>query len=261
MAQVEKRGLMPGNAWRMLIIAVVLGLGGIGLMSFYLHSKDKKQAAVSVAVATQQLAGGTTIKHGMFTGQPFPKDLLGGNYVSGSDIVSVEGRVVGVDMDPGQPLYWNAIPLAAQGGYDRYLRPEDSERAFAITLSGALSAAVKPGDVIDILGTYTEGGNRQAFEVLPAVTVIDKLGPTLVLDVTPAEELLLLAAQPCDLTMSVRSKEEPKTDMKLQPVKLTDVLPKAKQLGAERTARLREEPEMPMVPLAPTVPATSIHRD
>jgi Flp pilus assembly protein CpaB len=263
MAEAEKSSLLPGNAWRVLVLAVVLGFGGIALMSFYLRSRDKKKETISVAVATQQIAGGAFIKHGMVVGKEFPKGAIGGNFVSGNDLISVEGRVVGVDMDPGQPLYWNSIPLMAQGGYDRYLRPENRERAFAITLSGALSSAVKPGDVIDILGTYAEGGSRQAFEVLPAVTVIDKIGPTLVLSVTPDEELLLLAAQPCNLTLSVRSKKEPKEDMKLKPVKLTDVLPKAKELGAVRTARLRVEPELPVVaaPVPAPAPQGSIHRD
>jgi Flp pilus assembly protein CpaB len=265
MAEAEKSGLMSGTTWRVMVLAVVLGFGGIALMSFYLRSKDKKKETISVAVAAQQIAGGTTMNHGMLVGKEFPTGAIGGNFVSANDIISVEGRVVGVDMDPGQPLYWNAIPLAAQGGYDRYLRPENHERAFAITLSGALSNAAKPGDVIDILGTYAEGGSRQAFEVLPAVTVIDKIGATLVLSVTPDEELLLLAAQPCNLTLSVRSKEEPKEDAKLKPVKLTDVLPKAKELSAVRTARLREEPDYPVVatpaPSAPPEPKGSIHRD
>ncbi|MEO0108892.1 MAG: hypothetical protein ABIK62_06975 [candidate division WOR-3 bacterium] len=269
MAEPEKVRLLGGNAWRVLVLAVVLGFGGIALMSFYLNSKDKKKEKITVAIATQQIAGGTIIKHGMFASKQLPKGTLGGNFVSGSDLVAVEGRVVGVDMDPGQPLYWNAIPLAAQGGYDRYLRPENRERAFAITLAGALTNSVKPGDVIDILGTYAEGGQRQAFEVLPAVTVIDKIGATLVLSVTPDEELLLLAAQPCNLTLSVRSKLEPKEDVKLKPVRLTDVLPVARALSKVRTERLRAEPApMPIVAPAPA-PATAakpepkgtIHRD
>ena len=261
MAETEKSGLLPGNAWRALLIAAVLGFVGIALMSFYIRSRDKKKETISIAVATQQIAGGSTISHGMLEAKVLPKDAIGGNFVVANDIISVEGRVVGVDMDPGQPLYWNAIPLAAQGGYDRYLRPENRERAFALTLAGALTSTAKPGDVIDILGTYSEGAMRQAFELLPAVTVIDKIGATLVLSVTPEEELLLLAAQPCTLTMSVRSKEEPKDDMKLKPVKLTDVLPKARKLGAARTARLREEPELPVAATPAPAPKGSIHRD
>jgi Flp pilus assembly protein CpaB len=251
MAEGEKSGLLSGSAWRILALAVVLGLVGIALMSFYLRSRDKKKETILVAMATQKIAGGDTIKRGMMVAKELPKATIGGNFVSGKDIISVEGRVVGVDMDPGQPLYWNSIPVAAQGGYDRYLRPENRERAFAITLTGALGGVARPGDVIDILGTYTEGGKRQAFEVLPAVTVLDKIGPTLVLSVTSDEELLLLAAEPCNLTLSIRSKQEPEEDMKLEPVKLTDVLPKAKELGSARAARLRETP----------APEASIHRD
>jgi Flp pilus assembly protein CpaB len=250
-AEQERAGLLPGTNWRVLVLAVVLGAVGIALMSFYLKSKDRKKETASVAVAARQMAAGDTIKSGMMVAREVPKGAIGGNFVVGKDIIAVEGRVVGVDMDPGQPLYWNAIPLTAQGGYDRYLRPENRERAFAITLAGALTGAARPGDVIDILGTYSEGGTRQAFEVLPAVTVIDKIGPTLVLSVTPDEELLLLAAQPCNLTMSIRSKQEPEDEVKLKPVKLTDVLPKAKELAVARTARLREAPE----------PKGTIHRD
>jgi Flp pilus assembly protein CpaB len=238
MAEAGTSGLMPKGAWRTLVFAVVLGIVGIALMNFYLRSRTRKTELTSVAVAAKQIVQGDTIKHGMVVRKEIPKGMIGGRYVSGNDIVAVEGRVMGVDMDPGQPLYWNSIPLSAQGGYDRYLRPENRERAFAVSIAGA---PVRPGDVIDILGTYAEGGRRTAFEVLPAVTVIDKYGSTLVLSVTPEEELLLLAATPCELNLSIRSKMEPEENMKLDPVSITDVLPRARTLGAARSARLREE--------------------
>jgi Flp pilus assembly protein CpaB len=238
MAEPQRNPLIPSNAARTLGLAVILGIVGIGLMSFYLRSRDKKKVMVTVAVATKQIAEGDTIKHGMIVAREIPKDVIGGKFVSGNDIIAVEGRVIGVDMDPGQPLYWNAIPLAAQGGYDRYLRPENRERALALAISGP---GVRPGDVIDILGTYAQGTIRQAFEVLPAVTVIDHAGKTLVLSVTQEEELLLLAAQPCNLVYTIRSKLEPSEDTKLAPVSINDVLPRAKALGSARTARLREE--------------------
>ena len=239
MVESEKTPLIPKGSLRTLIIAVLLGLVGIVLMNFYFRSRTKKVQWISVAVATRPIAGGDTIRHGWLVAKELPRDVIGGKYVEGKDIIAVEGRLLGVDMDPGQPLYWNAIPLSAQGGYDKYLRPELRERAFALTLAGVLSSGTRPGDVIDILGTYSEGGRRTAFEVLPAVTVIDKIGAVLVLSVTPEEELLLLAAQPCDLTMSIRSKLEPNVDMKMTPVSITDVLPRARELGTARAARLR----------------------
>jgi Flp pilus assembly protein CpaB len=241
MAEEQKPGLIPRGSLRTLIIAIVLGIAGIVLMNFYFRSRTKRVQWVSVAVATQQINGGDTIRNGWLVAKELPKDVIGGKFVEGKDIVAVTGRVVGVDMDMGQPLYWNAIPLAAQGGYDKYLRPELRERAFALTLAGVLSSGTRPGDVIDILGTYSAGGGRTAFEVLPAVTVIDKIGSVLVLSVTPEEELLLLAAQPCDLTMSIRSKLEPNQDLKMTPVSLNEVLPRAKELGTARTVRLREQ--------------------
>ncbi len=243
MEEPRRPGLLPGGSLRTLVIAVVLGIVGIVLMNFYFRSKTKKVQWISVAVATKPIAGGDTIRHGWFVSKDLPKDVIGGKFVTGSDIIAVEGRVVGVDMDAGQPLYWNAIPLAAQGGYDKYLRPELGERAFALPMSSPLSAGTRAGDVIDILGTYSEGGKRTAFEVLPSVTVIDKIGSVLVLNVTQEEELLLLAAQTCNLTTSIRSKEESTTESKVQPVSITEVLPVAKQLGTAREARLRQAAE------------------
>ena len=240
MVESEKTPLIPKGSLRTLIIAVLLGLVGIVLMNFYFRSRTKKVQWISVAVATKPIAGGDTVRHGWLVAKELPRDLLGGRYVEGKDIIAVEGRLVGIDLDAGQPLYWNAIPLSAEGGYDKYLRPELRERAFALTLAGVLSSGTRPGDVIDILGTYSEGGKRTAFEVLPAVTVIDKIGSVLVLSVTPEEELLLLAAQPCDLTMSIRSKLEPNVDVKMTPVSITDVLPRARELGTARAARLRK---------------------
>ena len=241
MAEEQKPGLIPRGSLRTLVIAVLLGVVGIALMNFYFRSRTKKVQWVSVAVATKPIVGGDTIRNGWLVAKDLPKDVIGGKFVEGKDIIAVTGRVVGVDMDAGQPLYWNAIPLAAQGGYDKYLRPELRERAFALTLAGVLSSGTRPGDVIDILGTYSEGGSRTAFEVLPAVTVIDKIGSVLVLSVTPEEELLLLAAQPCALTMSIRSKLEPNEDVKMTPVSITEVLPRAKTLGTARAVRLREQ--------------------
>jgi Flp pilus assembly protein CpaB len=241
MAEPEKTPLVPGGSLRTLLIAVLLGVVGIVLMNFYFRSRTKKVQWASVAVATRPIAGGDSIKHGWFVAKEVPRDVIGGKYVEGKDIVAVEGRIIGVDMDPGQPLYWNAIPLAAQGGYDKYLRPELGERAFALPMQGALSSGTRAGDVIDIIGTYTQGEKRTAFEVLPSVTVIDKIGSVLVLNVTQEEQLLLLAAQPCNLTMSIRSKLEPTTESKLKPVSISEVLPVARELGTARTARLREE--------------------
>jgi Flp pilus assembly protein CpaB len=243
MAEEQKPGLIPRGSLRTLVIAVLLGVVGIALMNFYFRSRTKKVQWVSIAVATKPITGGDTIRNGWLVAKDLPRDVIGGKFVEGKDIIAVTGRAVGVDMDPGQPLYWNAIPLAAQGGYDKYLRPELRERAFALTLAGVLSSGTRSGDVIDILGTYTEGGKRTAFEVLPAVTVIDKIGAVLVLSVTPEEELLLLAAQPCALTMSIRSKLEPNDDVKMTPVSITDVLPRAKALGTARAVRLRAQAE------------------
>ena len=42
-------------------------------------------------MATQQIAGGDTIEHGMMVAKEFPKGTIGGNFVSGKDIISVEG--------------------------------------------------------------------------------------------------------------------------------------------------------------------------
>ena len=241
MAEDQKTSLVPKGSLRTLIIAVLLGVVGIVLMNFYFRSRTKKVQWVTVAVATRPIAGGDTIRSGWLVAKELPKDVIGGRFVEGTDIVAVTGRVVGVEMDAGQPLYWNAIPLSAEGGYDKYLRPELRERAFALTLAGVLSSGTRRGDVIDIVGTYSEGGKRTAFEVLPAVTVIDKIGSVLILSVTPEEQLLLLAAQPCDLTMSIRSKLEPNEDVKMTPVSITDVLPRARELGTARATRLRQE--------------------
>jgi len=241
MVESEKTPLIAKGSLRTLVVAVLLGLVGIVLMNFYFRSRTKKVQWISVAVATRPVASGDTIRHGWLVAKELPRDVIGGKYVEGKDIIAVEGRLVGVDLDPGQPLYWNAIPLSAQGGYDKYLRPELRERAFALRLAGVLSSGTRPGDVIDILGTYSASGRRTAFEVLPAVTVIDKIGAVLVLSVTPEEELLLLAAEPCNLTMSIRSKLEPNVDVKMTPVSITDVLPRARELGSARAARLRRQ--------------------
>jgi Flp pilus assembly protein CpaB len=101
-----------------------------------------------------------------------------------------------------------------------------------------MAGAVMPGDLIDIYGTYNEGGVAKAFQFLPAVTVIARVGTSLVLSVKPEEALLLsVAKNTCQLTFTLRSKKETAKDLELAPVSAHDILPRAKQLSTERIQR------------------------
>jgi Flp pilus assembly protein CpaB len=238
MAETAKPSLLTRKDWRVLAVAVGLGVVSVVLLNFYIRSREKSNEMVPVVVATKSIAAGSLITRGMLAEKLVPKGTLSGNVLSGGeDMDLASGQAVSVDVDKGQPMYWGLIsaPLP-EASMNRFLRWDLQERAYAIDFPGSFASRIQPGDKIDIYGTMA--GDKTTFQLLPAVTVIEGTGNTLIVSVTPDEAMTLtMAKNLCTMTFTLRSEEETGKDTDLEPMSVGDFLRKVNLVKAARIAR------------------------
>jgi Flp pilus assembly protein CpaB len=238
MAEETKPSLLTRKDWRVLAIAIGLGMVAVVLMNLYIGSKKKEETLVSVAAAAIDMSPGTTIKRNMLQERLVPQAIVTTHVVHASEMSSLDGRSVSVGVDRGQPINWQFVTVSLDSSIGERLDYKNKERAFSLSLNNPLTDAVNPGDVIDIYGTFAEAGGMKGMQLLPGVTVIDRVGKFIVLSVTPQEALFLsVASQISTLTFTVRSKQETGRDTTLEPVTAAEIRGVSKTLSEDRIRR------------------------
>jgi pilus assembly protein CpaB len=198
----------PG-AGGIILAAVILGLIA-AYMIYRLESNREKQAKehwIPIVVAREDIPARTKITGDMVTLMPYPKDLLTPGAVQ--DRKEVEGRVTLARLKAKEQIRSSDLLAAGQTPSISYDIPEGM-RAIAIGASeiSAAGGAIKPGDHVDILATYSEPTTHQETTrlVLQNVLVLfvnqaetNPQGPTgakssMTLAVKPEDAELLMAA-------------------------------------------------------------------
>jgi len=151
----------PG-AGGIILAAVALGLIA-AYMIYRLESNREKQAKehwIPIVVARQDIPARTKITGDMVTLMPYPKDLLTPGAVQ--DRKEVEGRITLARLKAKEQIRSSDLLAAGQTPSISYDIPEGM-RAIAIAASeiSAVGTAVKPGDHVDILATYSEPTTHQ----------------------------------------------------------------------------------------------------
>jgi pilus assembly protein CpaB len=198
----------PG-AGGIILAAVTLGLIA-AYMIYSLERKREKQAKenwIPIVVAVQDIPSRTKVTKDMVTLMPFPQDLLTPGAIHA--VGDVDGRVTVVRLKAKEQIRSGDLLAPGQTPSLSYDIP-DGMRAIAIGASeiSAAGNAVKPGDHVDILATYSEPNTHQETTrlVLQNVLVLavnqaetNTQGPTgakssMTLAVKPEEAELLMAA-------------------------------------------------------------------
>jgi len=151
----------PG-AGGIILAAVILGLIA-AYMIYRLESNREKQAKehwIPIVVAREDIPARTKVTSDMVTLMPYPKDLLTSGAVQ--DRKEVEGRVTLVRLKAKEQIRSSDLLAEGQTPSLSYDIP-DGMRAIAIAASeiSAAGNAVKPGDHVDILATYSEPNTHQ----------------------------------------------------------------------------------------------------
>jgi pilus assembly protein CpaB len=139
-------------------------LGGIAVYGVYRYESNLKRQAkenwVPIVVAVQDIPARTKVNSEMVALMPYPQDLLTpGNMHATKE---VEGRVTLVRLKAKEQIRSSDLLAAGQSPSISYDIPEGM-RAISIGASeiSAAGGAVKPGDHVDILATYSEPTTHQ----------------------------------------------------------------------------------------------------
>ena len=249
----------PG-AGGFILAAVALGLIAVYWI-YRFESNLEKQAKehwVPIVVAREDIPSRTKVTSDMITLMPYPKDLLTPGAVL--DRKEVEGRVTLVRLKAKEQIRSSDLLAEGQTPSLSYDIPEGM-RAMAIAASeiSAAGNAVKPGDHVDILATYSEPNTHQETTrmVLQNVLVLavnqaetNTQGPTgakssMTLAVKPEEAELLMAADRAGvLRVMLRAPSDKKIVDWSQGVTVKDI---QGSKTFEMTPRTPDSPSTPII--------------
>jgi pilus assembly protein CpaB len=146
---------------------IILAAVALGLIAVYIvyrrESNLEKQAKehwIPIVVAREDIPARTKVTGDMVTLMPYPKDLLTPGAVQ--DRKEVEGRITMVRLKAKEQIRSSDLLAEGQTPSIAYDIPVGM-RAITIGASEIVAAggAVKPGDHVDILATYSEPNTHQ----------------------------------------------------------------------------------------------------
>ncbi|HUU02115.1 MAG TPA: Flp pilus assembly protein CpaB [Myxococcota bacterium] len=215
-------------------LVVALGLGLVAaLLAFKTIQRTQDEITRGwhlkpMAVAARDIEEGTLLDYDMLARMDSPEQFVTGSVVEPKQIEKVIGQRVMVPLQRGDPILWSHF--YSEGTFERMSRIVTKRgRAISLDISGSQGVAgwVRPGDRIDILGTFTDpkDGQMASVTLMQDVVVLatgglsagaaklpnDRLSnyASVTLMVLPEEaEILNLAAELGKLRLTLRNAED-----------------------------------------------------
>jgi len=235
----------------LLVLAILLGALAFIMNARYLRNeRDKLYAGaqkIQVLAAARDLPAGTELK---ISGEDADigvktvyKSAVGDNVLLPSDLNRLAGKKLRHSLKRTEPVWWSHVdmPRREKTGLSSKIQNDamgrDNYRALSVPISGAaaVSGMIKPGDYVDILGTFTMPSrtNPQVTEqvtttVFPKVKVLaigtntgadlDMVrsggGSTITFEVEPdVAEIIVFAQHAGTLYLSLRHPDNPDTSI------------------------------------------------
>lgn len=249
---------------RKLIISIGSGIAAIVLLNLYLtafrHSVYSELETVDVLVTRTDIKPGSVVQKENLTSVPQPRKYLSHNTILQKDEDAVIGHRAVMRIDKGEPLQWTMLGASKGSGFTSLIKEGERAISVAVDNQNSVSGLIRPGDHVDILGTFSfpsaSGATRLAtITLLQNVTVLATGGiwgrglqesepysySSLTLAVSPVEsELLTFASERARLNFVLRNAENIKTDENLPLVGWEDImrLGNLKQIQRERNIRV-----------------------
>jgi len=154
-----------------LVIALVLAIGVAFLTRFFLEKKEEpkkepitqQQQVAQVLIAGKSLQEGDKIKSGDLIWQKWPLDTVNSNYITpqvlsslSMTLESLTGSVVRESFLQGEPILIKGFIKQGEGGIlSAIVAPGKRAISIDVTPTTASSGLVTPGDIVDIVLSYT----------------------------------------------------------------------------------------------------------
>jgi pilus assembly protein CpaB len=163
-------------------LVVAVGLALIALLSMWLYTRSIREEAVggarvAVLVAAQDIPPGARLTKAMLAMRDVPQAYLHQGSIQKGEENQIIGRPVAGAIAQGQMLLWTDFEGAkapSSGRLSSLL--QKGQRAFTlpVDLSGSIAGMLRPGDRVDILGTFArnQGADWATVTLLQNVLVM-----------------------------------------------------------------------------------------
>lgn len=153
-------------------LGVALGLGLAAALLAY-QTIQRTQSEITrgwhlkpMVVAARDIEEGSVLDYDMLARMDAPEQFITGSVVEPKQIEKVIGQRLMVPLQRGDPILWSHF--YSEGTFERMSRIVTKRgRAISLDISGAMGVAgwVRPGDRVDILGTFTDPKDGQLASV------------------------------------------------------------------------------------------------
>ena len=160
-----------GKPWqspsrKVFLLALLLAATGVGLLYLYIRRFEQEASGgqlVQVLTAISPIRRGTVIRDDMLGVREIPITYVEPRAVRAAELQKVRGIAAGADLDPQDTLLWSDLALSVEER-DLSSLVQPGNRALTIIAGRAAhnsQALIRPGDYVDVLGTFHNLGGEQ----------------------------------------------------------------------------------------------------
>jgi pilus assembly protein CpaB len=143
-------------------LVVAIGLALIAMLALWLYSRSLQEEVaggqkVTILVAGEDIASGARLAKSNLAVREVPEAYVHQSSIRKGEENQIIGRPVAEKISQGQPLLWSDFELQKSATSRRLSAAvQKGQRALTIPvdLSGSLAGMLRPGDHVDILGTF-----------------------------------------------------------------------------------------------------------
>ncbi|WXL25584.1 Flp pilus assembly protein CpaB [Ectopseudomonas mendocina] len=149
---------------KLLIIAIACGVLAALLGWAYLKAKESQykaayrpanQVKLSVIVPNNNIGKSQTIKRELVAALDVPREYLPSNAVMAEDWPRLEGRMTLMELQKGRPITWDAVERDGVTRFSENVELGKRVKTVKVSKINSFDGMLRPGDRIDLLGTFT----------------------------------------------------------------------------------------------------------
>lgn len=253
-------------------VVIAVGLAAIAVLSLVLWSRSVVNEVgggkkVWVAVAGEDLQPGARVSKASIAFSEIPESYVHPEAVRKGEETQIVNRPVSEKIAQGQPFLWsNFDQLKTSGGRRLASAVQKGQRALTIPvdLSGSMAGMLRPGDHVDIMGTFarSQGTDFATVTLLQNVLVIatgdvrgesaeaeaarngegSRTFPSITVSVDLEEaELLVFAMQRGPINIALRGTEDMETEEQVPDKNFGDIFeaPKRQSFAKRHQVRIQ----------------------
>jgi pilus assembly protein CpaB len=219
-------------------LAIAVGLALIAMLALWLYARSLQEEVaggrkIKVLVASEDIPAGTRLSRSNLSVHEVPEAYVHQASIQKGEEAQIIGRPVAEKIAQGQPLLWSDFELSRSATSRRLSAAvQKGQRAVTIPVdvAGSLAGMLRPGDHVDVLGTFARGQQDWATVTLLQNVLVLATGEqrgggegeaeapsgggprsfnTVTLSVDPEEaELLVFAQQRGPINVALRAQDD-----------------------------------------------------